>query len=225
MSIIINENQLPRLCAATSLLPHFAGIKNPQLDYIGATDLTAKLVGFKNYRQMIGKSDYDLPSATSENATQFQLFDTQVFKNNVDRKAICFCKYKDGWHLLYSNYRLIKNKENKPLALSLNVNDFTEFPMLNIGLALHLVLQRKLSKKEFFFVELTPQYFPLDMTDREKEYLLLFTHGYSAKEISKILHVSFRTVEDNIAKLKALLNCHSKSELREKARHFNYFGT
>ena len=54
------------------------------------------------------------------------------------------------------------------------------------------------------------------LTKREKEVLKYVVLGYTAKRIGKTLHISFRTVEGYVDKLKLKLRCDTKSELIEK---------
>lgn len=51
------------------------------------------------------------------------------------------------------------------------------------------------------------------LTIREKECAKLLMEGFTSKEASKILHVSHRTVEFHIDKIKQKLKCHNKAQL------------
>lgn len=51
------------------------------------------------------------------------------------------------------------------------------------------------------------------LTKRESDILKHIILGYSAKEIAKILNISFRTVESYMNSLKLKLHCNSKGEV------------
>ena len=54
------------------------------------------------------------------------------------------------------------------------------------------------------------------LTEKQIDCVILLIEGKSAKEIAKILDLSFRTVEGHLHKIKEKLNCNNKSELIKK---------
>lgn len=61
-------------------------------------------------------------------------------------------------------------------------------------------------------------------TLRETELLREYVKGYSATQIAQRLHLSKRTIEHSIERIKNKLCCQSKAELFQKAREFELFG-
>ena len=57
----------------------------------------------------------------------------------------------------------------------------------------------------------------INLTKREKESLKYVLLGYTAKETSKELNISFRTVEQYIHSLKKKFQCNTKGQLLIKA--------
>lgn len=64
---------------------------------------------------------------------------------------------------------------------------------------------------------------PETLTARENEVLTHLVEGKSATQIAIALHLSSRTIEHHLEKLKNKLNCHSKTELIKKARKIELF--
>lgn len=65
----------------------------------------------------------------------------------------------------------------------------------------------------------------IHLSNRETLCLYYTIHGKTAKEIAKELSISYRTVEIHLAHIKEKLNCHSKSELIDKALSSGFYMT
>jgi DNA-binding CsgD family transcriptional regulator len=61
-------------------------------------------------------------------------------------------------------------------------------------------------------------------SEREVEVVKLLVNGHSAAQIGKRLHLSKRTIEHHIERIKGKFSCHSKAELIEKARELESYG-
>lgn len=77
-------------------------------------------------------------------------------------------------------------------------------------------------------VNISKFYFPFKGTtiyfsQREADCLYYLIRGKSMKEIARLLHISPRTVETHIEKLKAKLHCHSKMALIQMSEKANPF--
>lgn len=62
----------------------------------------------------------------------------------------------------------------------------------------------------------------MKLTDRQESCLYLLVRGKTVKEIAKDIHLSPRTVEDHLTKIKEKMNCKKKSELIEKAINLGF---
>lgn len=82
----------------------------------------------------------------------------------------------------------------------------------------------KEQEKEDFLKELQAKS-KTSLTSREKEVLSWMTRGHSASQIATFLHLSRRTVEHHIERMKEKLNCHSKWELLQKKEEIEPFYT
>jgi DNA-binding CsgD family transcriptional regulator len=51
------------------------------------------------------------------------------------------------------------------------------------------------------------------LSDKQKQCIKLTIQGFSAKEIAKIMHISYRTVEEYLEKAKIRFNCRNKTQL------------
>jgi DNA-binding CsgD family transcriptional regulator len=66
--------------------------------------------------------------------------------------------------------------------------------------------------------------FDVRLSFQEIKVLKLFLEGYSAGKIAPQIHISKRTVEHHIERIKGKLGCNSKAELMQKARELEEIG-
>ena len=60
------------------------------------------------------------------------------------------------------------------------------------------------------------------LTGREAECVTLLLEGYSDEKISRLLHVSPRTIEYYLRKVKEKMHCKSKTEIVDKVKQTNF---
>jgi shikimate kinase len=70
----------------------------------------------------------------------------------------------------------------------------------------------KLNKKDLTIFHKT-EHVPVQLTDQQAACLKLLAQGKAAKEIARTMNISYRTVEDYLAKTMELLGCTSSKEL------------
>lgn len=63
------------------------------------------------------------------------------------------------------------------------------------------------------------------LTPRENDVIKLLLQGYSAGKIAPAIHLSKRTVEHHIERMKEKLGCDSKADLIQKARELERYGS
>ena len=69
--------------------------------------------------------------------------------------------------------------------------------------------------KREYFKELKAENPNFKITDREFEIMIIYSAGFTAKQIAEMLHRSLYTIENHIAKIHKKTNCKDKSSLRK----------
>ncbi|GAH00959.1 unnamed protein product, partial [marine sediment metagenome] len=74
-----------------------------------------------------------------------------------------------------------------------------------------IILHAGIIKKYFF-----------QLTKTEAECLYFLIRGYTSREVGDLLNKSHRTIESHAEKIKSKMNCHSKSQMINKAINSGY---
>lgn len=69
--------------------------------------------------------------------------------------------------------------------------------------------------KRDYYAELKEDNHNFKLTDREFEIMIIYSAGFTAKQIAEMLHRSLYTIENHIAKIHKKTNCKDKSSLRK----------
>ena len=199
-------------------LPTLSGVKDARSVFINLSHHAARLVGWKSAESCQGKTDYDLPSPASQFADKFVALDKKVLENNEPLLTLETYHYSIGWKLLLAERTLLFADDGKPRAIFTTCIDISDIPMYK-GYAL---LNRNNSRfknqsRTAASYLLSESYCPLSLTARQQDVVFFLIRGKSAKEIAKILHLSYRTVEFHMENIKNKLNCNTKSEVIETA--------
>lgn len=221
MPLVINETELNKYINSVIYQPGYSSWKNLKSEFIAVNNTTAKMLGFKNFAQMLGTTDYDLPGVSAKNAKVAIKTDQETLTLNTDRHLIFYGEYPDGWKLWYGSHTVIQNSQQDPIALAITALEITALPLLNMGIALNEILQERISQKRIFCMEVIENYRGLNLSKRQSECLFYILNGLTAKETAAILNISPRTVEAHIGQVKDLLKCHTKQQLREKSAEHN----
>lgn len=174
--------------------------KNKDLVFTAANGEFAHMLGFNNPSQMMGKTDYDIPSRFADCAEIFRKNDLDVMQNHKTMKFLEIQQdAKNNWLVLF----VVKSPciENKNII-------GTEGYCVDITSSFHK-LNHSLIEPKSHLIDSTIPY----LTKRETECLFLLLRGKTAREIGSILFLSHRTVEGRIEKIRFKFNCQTKSEL------------
>lgn len=161
--------------------------------------------GFKHVFTII-KKEKDLTHFYSFGSNISDSGINQVYINNIDlldRFIDFFNSSVKRSKTLIGAYDIVMNSNKK------QANDFNHKETF---LSSHLKEEKSLFLQTLSSPKSTPYY----LTQKELECAKLLVEGKTAKEIAKICHLSFRTIEDRINSLKQKLNARNKSELIAK---------
>jgi DNA-binding CsgD family transcriptional regulator len=227
--IMIETTTTKILQTNKDLKSSFAGLRNVP-GFVIAKDLKSKysiisndyaqLLGWKNSEQCEDLCDFDIPSAAVEAAEMFVDLDQKVVKNESEVLSLYICQYSLGWKTLLSSKKPIHDAEDQLTGIFGHVMDVSHTNILQWSLPLNIFDNKKFNdsdnKKPKIYI-LNKEQTPLPLSRRQQTCLFLLIRGKSAKEIAKILDISYRTVEVHLALIKQKLDCNSRSQLIEIA--------
>lgn len=185
--------------------------------YLNISQDFAKLLGWKNPHQCLGKTDYDIPSKASKFADEFIKMDKIVVDSAKKMLALDIQSYANGWRLILVERNPILNNNQTVRGLFNRCIDVSETNLFANCLDLYRLdnqLYGKSLKPVSYVLDGTHSPFPL--TEKQETCLFLLIRGKTVKTIAKILKISPRTVESHLEAIKKKLYCKYNSELIEK---------
>ena len=197
-------------------VPGYIAVKDLNSKCKGITNSCAELLGW-SCGDMIDKTDYDVPSKASEAADNFIKHDKKTIELDMKVTTLEVCHYPAGIMGLICEKQPLRNTQDETLGVIINVMDITNF-VLRDCIWLDQTERKFINNvnipRQYI---LTPEALPFSLSPRQQECLSLLIRGKTMKEMSYILGISTRTVEDHINITKHKLGCYNRSQLIEKA--------
>ncbi|WP_345795423.1 helix-turn-helix transcriptional regulator [Vibrio sp. CAU 1672] len=182
----------------------------------------AELLGHKSPDECVGKSDFDMPSPTTECAQEFQRQDKHVIETGEALKILDIHPYPDGrWraHIFTKTPWLGENGET--LGTIFYGRELTDTAIIEVGYWVCRAISHQTSDHSIYrFSNLESQ--PEKLTNREQETLFLLLYGKKPQFIAQVMGISIKTVEGHVARLRMKFAANSKSELIDKAMEAGY---
>jgi DNA-binding CsgD family transcriptional regulator len=220
MSLYLDESLHEQLSHNRLICPANAicGIKDINHQIVAINDRTANLVGYKSAKQLIKLriSDNDIECDAKNLGHQFQKED-QLSEKQPSLTTLTWATYADSInHLLLTEKSILLNEKNEKIGYFIYSLDLTHHNILNLQSQLSVSEIIKKTKRQFSKV-IYPGYPDVKLTQKQSICLYYILNGYSSNAISKILHLSKRTVESYIENIKNKFHCDSKQQLIELA--------
>ena len=190
--------------------------------YTSISDCFARMTGWKDARECIGNTDYDIPSDVSVHADDFVKFDQIVLNGEKSLRSISIQHFTTGFDVLMGERVPLFNEANDITGIMGTGVKLTRSSLWYAFVALQ-EQDKLLQKSKTGFVYLVEDVaLPFPLTTRQHECLFLLLRGKRVKEIAAILDISSRTVEEHLALVKEKLGCLTRSQLIEKAIQSGY---
>ncbi len=186
-------------------------------------------LGYKSSDLVIGVSYYDVPVKAKKLAQHFHQSDKELISGVPCINNLVFWSLNNDKQMLTLAEKFpIKDKNNHVIAILVHWMDITHSNLIDISKYLKLFNHDKyvLGNDNQFCYKIHKSnnynYHQENLSAREIECLFYILRGKSAKDVGKILHLSYRTIEDHIASIKYKLNVTRKAQLIEKAINQGY---
>ncbi len=197
-----------------NILKNFPGMvswKNNDLTFLGCNQRLALLGNLKSSNAIIGKNDSDMPWGANEYIHIFRGEDREVL-SGVILYTLTKYKFVDKDRLVLVKKIPILNKSKYIVGIfnyfiEFYKESFSDVVLTLNGLGIEITPRLANDIKFSFFqnkVQLSP---------REEECSYYLLQGLSAKEIGRIMKLSYRTVEAHLTNLKEKLECKKTSSL------------
>lgn len=205
--------------------PGMMCIKDLNSRHVHASNITAKLCGWKNVLQAEGRSDREIPCHANEHADIFIEQDQYVIQSGQQWIGFDIVQYCDGWHIIFSKKNPFRNKQNQISAVlhsGIDLSDPQWHALLNGLFNMDLKFYSNKKKMISYHLQMTKNSIFDQLSNREQECLFYLIRGKSIKMIASLLNLSIRTIETHINHIREKLNCKSKQILIEFALCNNY---
>lgn len=211
-------NQMPGLWVAIDRNSKFLAANNAAIQW----------TGFKSPDSMIGETYENMHCKAAEQHQNFVNQDKIVLSSNYQIKILgLYCYHDTGWKIVLAEKYPLRNVDGDIIALITYATDLTLSNIIDLNKFLSLTYEAQVGEPQIKFQQkgfiVNKDLLKFNLTQRQSETLFFLLRGKSAKEISKILQLSPRTIEMYFEQLKFIFHCQSKSELIDKAINHGYF--
>lgn len=182
----------------------------------------AKLIGVDSPDDCIGRSDFDMPSQTTQCAQEFRDQDQYVMSTKKTLKVLDIHPYPDGrWHAHIFTKTPWLDEQGNVQGTIFYGQELTDTAILEVG---HWVCrvtgmeteQSSSKNKHGAAKPNTP------LSNRESEVLFLLLYGKKPQFIANSMNISIKTVEGHVARLRNKFQATSKHQLIEYALDSGY---
>lgn len=199
--------------------PGLQCFKDPHSAILACSPLFVKLLGYKNTKQIEGKTDFEIPCLEYNSAEQF-IEEDKLTLTSGENTAIYIHTYCDGKKRIILAKKTLLLDKGKVFGINAIAYDLIYF-----NEAIHKIFSLvekdgkflKLPSKNMQNYTLHTTYPGLNLTKQESMCLFYIIRGKSNKEIALLLNLSPRTIEGKVVAIKEKLQCTSRSQIIEKA--------
>lgn len=196
-------------------IPGAIGFKDQASNYCAGNTELARYMGYSMADAIVGKSDDDIRADTVELAEQYRQQDQVVMRSGRQQHLDIGYYQNQGLQVHLSTKQPWRDISGALLG--------TVFTCIEIKAELmQHIFEDIFSKRQPRFYQIGGLYDSLGLSKRESQCLFFLIRGNSAKDIAKRYHLSPKTIEYYIDKLKQKFNCLNKSHLIESAINMGF---
>jgi DNA-binding CsgD family transcriptional regulator len=201
--------------------PQACGIKNKDSLFMCANVHYIRIIGLEHPEDIVGRTDWDMPWATTACAHLFQAQDQQVIRSQKTLRILDIHPFADGaWKAYLFTKTPYINHEGHCDGTVFHGQEITQTSILEFGALLantasYSGINPLLGQNSYLLGSLPTG--SVNLTARQKEVLFFLIRGHSLKHIASTLQIAIATVGEHVDKLKEKFNATCKSELFERA--------
>jgi DNA-binding CsgD family transcriptional regulator len=199
-------------------------VMDPTSKFIYLNNYTAKMFGFQEASNALGKNAFQINCPANESANNFITQDNLVISKNRPIKVFDIHEYANGEKKIFLTTKT-PFKQNNAIGVishSVEISDALFHKAYNELINLNTKHQTPLAKKSQSYIINNPTFQDNKLTQRQMDCLFYLSRGYSIKQIANELQLSPRTVEHYLENIKLKLACTNRSHLIEYALSNGY---
>jgi DNA-binding CsgD family transcriptional regulator len=199
-------------------LPGLFCIKTVNSRYMSMSKSLIQRLGWSKLDQVIGKSDFDIPSPAREIAPHCVRIDQKIIESKQTVETLDVVIRDGGYKILISQKSPIFNSLGEIAGIFYHGIDITEtnlFPYFKTFCDSEQKILKMIKKPASYLLAYNQS--PIDLSTQQQLCVFFLIRGKRTKEIAHILGISTRTVESYIEIIKHKLGCCSQSQIIEKA--------
>ncbi|MFK7827649.1 MAG: PAS domain-containing protein [Oligoflexales bacterium] len=206
-------------------MPGLWGCKDLELKFIYANAEYAKAIGLKDHLDIVGRTDYDMPSNTVNCADAFRSQDQMVIDQKQKMKVLDIHPFEDGsWKIFLFSKTPYLDVTNEVSGIIFHGEEITNSSLLEIGSMLSKIPFKKpvingLGQNSYQVDSMSN---PINLSPRQSEVLFFLIRGKTGAQVAKILGISIRTFQEHLDHIKNKFNAQNKYELIDKAVELGY---
>lgn len=199
-------------------LPGCWGCKDQHSTYIYTNAEFAKMLGFDDCSEAIGKNDHQIPGRTPECAQTYIEQDLLVMKTGKTIQVLDIHPYSDGkWRAHIFTKSPWRNSDNQIIGTILSGIELKNTAVLEIGHWLCKSIGFSQAKYSAIQHNLSISNHRIELNNRESEVLFLLLYGKKPQYIANTLGLAVKTIENYVIKLREKFNANTKGELLDLA--------
>lgn len=201
-------------------LPGCWGCKDKDSVFVYANQAYGELIGVKHHDDCIGRTDFEMPSPTTECAGDFQRQDKLVMASKQTLRILDIHPYPDGqWRAHVFTKKPWLDSQGEVQGTIFYGQELEDTAILEVG---HWICRATgLSQSRHVFGS-NLSHAPAKLNQRESQVLFLLLYGKKPQFIAGAMGISVKTVEGHVARLRTKFNANSKNELIELALDAGY---
>ncbi|MGY3572479.1 helix-turn-helix transcriptional regulator [Vibrio sp. SCSIO 43135] len=219
MSTTVTPDQL----SLFQQLPGYWGCKDLNSVFVYANQAYADLIGVEKPSDCIGRTDFEMPSATRHCAADFQAQDKYVMETRQSIKVLDIHPYPDGsWHAHIFTKSPWLDEHGEIKGTIFYGQELTNTAVLEIGHWICRATGLEGDHSEPMTHNSPKESLIEPLTAREAEVLFLLLYGKKPKHIARVMNISIKTFESYVVRLRGKFSAHSKEQLIDRALDLGY---
>ncbi len=223
IKIYLNNEQVMNNAVVNFIqdMPGIVFCKNKDSTYVASSAASSKfLFGKANPIDSHGMNDFQIPGEAASFATSYAEQDRDVITTGKKLIILDISSWADRQRRVFITEKFPCHNKQYALGICREITD----PFLS---NVYRTLTRSIYIDASTDMTLTTRlpHEPYKLTKREEICLFFIIRGKTSTAIAKLLHLSPRTIEDIINRLKYKFNCNSKLALIDKALDLGYINT